>query len=171
MLKCLLLRIARGVRAENYAIGAQGFIKQNHLELRLVLLLFLQHLCSFLLSEALQLDPTAMILHNIGMREMGLRLGLGECSVDLFLVVLVVVTRLDFDDLGRVYALVEPISYPVHFRKATAADLPQILELLREALNTRTRTLSCETFLKSKPSIYNKLSSLQPTRTTALTRA
>lgn len=153
LLKRLLLRIAGGVRAEDNAIGTQGFVEQNHLELGLALLLFLHHFRPLLLGELLQFDPTAMILRDVGMREVRLRPGLGEGALDPVVFLVLGGARLDFDDLGGVYALVEPISYPVHLRKATTADLPQILELLREALNTRTRTLSCETFLKSKPSI------------------
>lgn len=99
-----------------------------------------------------------MVAEHVGVGEESVGLGLAEQSVEAFFVVLTASARLDFDHFGGVSAVIEAVTHAVHPTKPASVDLPQVHELLLEALPACTRTLSLATPRKSKPSIYNLLS-------------
>ena len=85
-----------------------------------------------------ELKPTAVVGEDVGVGKEGLRLGFCEEPVEAFFVVLTAAARLDFDQFGGVGAVIETVAHAVHSAKPARVDLPQIHELLFEALPRHT---------------------------------
>lgn len=124
----------RGTAKDN-SFWTKRFIQNHHhFKVSLSYGLFLEEFRFLLFRKGFQFHPATMKLQYIGMREKGQSFGFWEDAVESFLGVFAVKARFDFDYLGGIYPLVDQMSHPVNLREPAAANLPQILKLIFEAL-------------------------------------
>ena len=80
------------------------------------------------------MQPATVVLEHVGVGEESLGLCFGQESVEAFFVVLAASARLDFDHFGCKSTVIETTLHPMHLAKPTCVHLPQVHELLLEAL-------------------------------------
>ena len=95
---------------EKYIVRTTRFVSYYQFELHLWLLLFTDSLAFLLLTPRLDLHPTAMILQDIVVVEVGVNFWLRHELVYFLLSLFWVIARFDFDDFDGVLDMIKQVS-------------------------------------------------------------
>ena len=119
-----LLRVLGLNFAEHYVIRTVRLVKYDHLKFRFYWRLFITKFGFFLLWVCFEFHPCGMVGEYMGVREKCVGFGLSKEAVKFFVVLIFwIEARFDWDNFRCVEPHVHVISYLVHLRKTSRADL------------------------------------------------